>query len=92
MGVLKIVRIRLASPQCFDCQAGCKREATTSRCYNLGMCVPFMCASLNLTQLQVDVMIESKAKELALLRLRDPTVSFAAEVLAAAVGDGGSED
>jgi len=35
-------------------------------------------------------MIESKAKELALLRLRDPTYRPTAEVLAATIGD--SED
>ena len=35
----------------------------------------------------VDVMIESKAKELALLRLRDPSFQPTPKVLAAAVGD-----
>ncbi len=35
----------------------------------------------------VDVMIESKAKELALLRLRDPTFQPTPKVLAAAVGE-----
>jgi UV DNA damage endonuclease len=36
---------------------------------------------------EVDVMIESKAKELALLRLRDPTYRPSAAVLAAAIGN-----